>query len=179
MSLAPQDPCPLQPLGQSVLMDVFPRRQHGLVIAIFGTTNTIGPIVGPTLAGYLVLLAVTCLTTATLALFCSVLFQKTSVSIMASYLLIVALFTLPPALEYFAERFYPQSSTVEWVEWGTFVSPFSTAFALPLAADGATGDPRPAHWDVWWRFLGFYALLDLGLLAGMMRLFQSRWRVAD
>jgi DHA2 family multidrug resistance protein len=44
---------PLQPLGQSVLMDVFPRRQHGLVIAIFGTTNTIGPIVGPTLAGYL------------------------------------------------------------------------------------------------------------------------------
>ncbi|MFV0296864.1 MAG: DHA2 family efflux MFS transporter permease subunit [Hyphomicrobiaceae bacterium] len=44
---------PLMPLGQSVLMDVFPRRQHGLVIAIFGTTNTIGPIVGPTFAGYL------------------------------------------------------------------------------------------------------------------------------
>ncbi|MGE0767048.1 MAG: DHA2 family efflux MFS transporter permease subunit [Hyphomicrobiaceae bacterium] len=44
---------PLQPLGQSVLMDVFPRRQHGLVIAIFGTANTIGPILGPTLAGYL------------------------------------------------------------------------------------------------------------------------------
>ncbi|MDX2155749.1 MAG: DHA2 family efflux MFS transporter permease subunit [Hyphomicrobiaceae bacterium] len=44
---------PLLPLGQSVLMDVFPRRQHGLVIAIFGTTNTIGPIIGPTFAGYL------------------------------------------------------------------------------------------------------------------------------
>ncbi|MEZ5855957.1 MAG: DHA2 family efflux MFS transporter permease subunit [Hyphomicrobiaceae bacterium] len=44
---------PLMPLGQSVLMDVFPRRQHGLVIAIFGTTNTIGPVVGPTFAGYL------------------------------------------------------------------------------------------------------------------------------
>lgn len=44
---------PLLPLGQSVIMDVFPRRQHGLVIAIFGTANTIGPIVGPTFAGYL------------------------------------------------------------------------------------------------------------------------------
>lgn len=44
---------PLLPLGQSVIMDVFPRRQHGLVIAIFGTANTIGPIIGPTFAGYL------------------------------------------------------------------------------------------------------------------------------
>ncbi|MGE3917386.1 MAG: DHA2 family efflux MFS transporter permease subunit [Hyphomicrobiaceae bacterium] len=44
---------PLIPLGQSVIMDVFPRRQHGLVIAIFGTANTIGPIIGPTFAGYL------------------------------------------------------------------------------------------------------------------------------
>lgn len=44
---------PIQPLGQSVLLDVFPRRQHGLVISIFGTTNTIGPVIGPTVAGYL------------------------------------------------------------------------------------------------------------------------------
>jgi DHA2 family multidrug resistance protein len=44
---------PIQPLGQSVLLDVFPRSQHGLVISIFGTTNTIGPVLGPTIAGYL------------------------------------------------------------------------------------------------------------------------------
>ena len=44
---------PLQPLGQSVLLDVFPRHQHGIVISIFGTTNTIGPVIGPTFAGYL------------------------------------------------------------------------------------------------------------------------------
>ncbi len=44
---------PLLPVGQSVIMDVFPRRQHGVVIAIFGTANTIGPIIGPTFAGYL------------------------------------------------------------------------------------------------------------------------------
>jgi DHA2 family multidrug resistance protein len=44
---------PIQPLGQSILLDVFPRHQHGLVISIFGTTNTIGPVLGPTVAGYL------------------------------------------------------------------------------------------------------------------------------
>ena len=44
---------PLQPVGQSVLLDVFPRRQHGIVISIFGTTNTIGPVIGPTFAGWL------------------------------------------------------------------------------------------------------------------------------
>lgn len=44
---------PIQPLGQSIILDVFPRQQHGLVISIFGTTNTIGPMLGPTLAGYL------------------------------------------------------------------------------------------------------------------------------
>ncbi len=44
---------PIQPLGQSILLDVFPSHQHGLVISIFGTTNTIGPVIGPVLAGYL------------------------------------------------------------------------------------------------------------------------------
>jgi DHA2 family multidrug resistance protein len=44
---------PIQPLGQTILLDVFPRQQHGLVISIFGTTNTIGPVIGPVLAGYL------------------------------------------------------------------------------------------------------------------------------
>jgi MFS transporter, DHA2 family, multidrug resistance protein len=44
---------PIQPLGQSIILDVFPRRQHGLVISIFGTTNTVGPVVGPTVAGWL------------------------------------------------------------------------------------------------------------------------------
>lgn len=44
---------PIQPLGQTIILDVFPRHQHGLVIAIFGTTNTIGPVLGPTFAGYL------------------------------------------------------------------------------------------------------------------------------
>ena len=42
---------PLVPLGQALLLDAFPRRQHGMVTAIFGMANMIGPALGPTLGG--------------------------------------------------------------------------------------------------------------------------------
>lgn len=43
----------LLPLGQTIILDVFPRRQHAMVISIFGMSNTVGPVLGPMLAGYL------------------------------------------------------------------------------------------------------------------------------
>lgn len=42
---------PLVPLGQTILMDTFPRRQHNTVIAIYGMANMIGPVLGPTVGG--------------------------------------------------------------------------------------------------------------------------------
>lgn len=44
---------PLLPLGQTLILDVFPRRQHARAIAVFGMANTAGPIIGPMLAGVL------------------------------------------------------------------------------------------------------------------------------
>ena len=44
---------PLLPLGQSLILDVFPRRQHPWAISVFGLSNTAGPIIGPMLAGIL------------------------------------------------------------------------------------------------------------------------------
>jgi len=44
---------PLLPLGQTLILDVFPRRQHAWAIAVFGMANTAGPIIGPMLAGVL------------------------------------------------------------------------------------------------------------------------------
>ncbi|MGI9425743.1 MAG: DHA2 family efflux MFS transporter permease subunit [Hyphomicrobiaceae bacterium] len=42
---------PLVPLSQAILLDTYPRRQHNLVMAIFGMANMIGPSIGPTIAG--------------------------------------------------------------------------------------------------------------------------------
>ena len=36
-----------------MLFDVFPRRQHVTVTSLFGMSNTFGPVIGPTLGGYL------------------------------------------------------------------------------------------------------------------------------
>ena len=44
---------PMLPLGQTLILDVFPRHQHPKAIAIFGMANTAGPIIGPMLAGVL------------------------------------------------------------------------------------------------------------------------------
>ena len=58
-----------------------------------------------TMVAYLVIVALTCVTTATIALFCSVLFRKTVTSLMTAYLVIVVLFTMPPAVSYFTSQF--------------------------------------------------------------------------
>ncbi len=42
---------PLVPLSQAILLDTFPRRQHGLVTALWGVGVVIGPIIGPTIGG--------------------------------------------------------------------------------------------------------------------------------
>lgn len=44
---------PSTPLAQSIIMDTFPRSQHGMVIGIFGFGVVIGPVIGPTLGGYM------------------------------------------------------------------------------------------------------------------------------
>ena len=44
---------PLVPLSQSVLLDAYPREQQGQAMAVFGLGVMLGPILGPTLGGWL------------------------------------------------------------------------------------------------------------------------------
>ncbi|MDA8078619.1 MAG: DHA2 family efflux MFS transporter permease subunit [Nitrospiraceae bacterium] len=43
----------LQPISQSVLLETFPRKQHGMAMAIFGVGIMFGPIIGPLLGGWI------------------------------------------------------------------------------------------------------------------------------
>src|SRR6266478_1606206 len=43
---------PVTPLSQTILFDVFPRRQHRMITSIYGMTVVIGPVIGPALGGY-------------------------------------------------------------------------------------------------------------------------------
>jgi DHA2 family multidrug resistance protein len=43
----------LQPISQSILLETFPHRQHGMAMAIFGIGIMFGPIIGPLLGGWI------------------------------------------------------------------------------------------------------------------------------
>ena len=44
---------PLVPLSQSVILDTYPREKHGSAMALWGMGVMVGPILGPTLGGWL------------------------------------------------------------------------------------------------------------------------------
>ncbi|MDP6706868.1 MAG: DHA2 family efflux MFS transporter permease subunit [Alphaproteobacteria bacterium] len=44
---------PLIPLAQATILDIFPKHQHQKATAIFGMSVVVGPIIGPTLGGFL------------------------------------------------------------------------------------------------------------------------------
>lgn len=139
----------------------------------------------PTMGGYFIIVALTCVITAVTALFCSTIFQKTSTSLISTYMVIVVMFMGPVAVRFFAETFYKGTSQAAVVEKLGAVSPFAAAFSLPLniAADDArsVGASPVDNSDlrVFFGFVGWTILYCGVLILAMMRLFQVRWRVAD
>ncbi|HYW81304.1 MAG TPA: ABC transporter permease subunit [Thermoguttaceae bacterium] len=127
-----------------------------------------------TMIGYLAIITLTCLTTSTMAMFCSVIFRKTSVAMMTTYLAIIVLFAVPLAVDLFAQMFFGDATATLWIHQFTFTSPFAAAGALPLSLGEI---PRLANWPVFFAFLGFYAAIDLTLLCLILWLFKVRWRV--
>ena len=135
------------------------------------------------IGAYLIIVLLTCLTSAHIALFCSVLFRKTSTSLMTSYLLIILLFCVPIAVSSFVAIKYHFSEThpiAERIEWVGLTSPFSAAFAVPLNMD-LTAEPDEidhGNWPLFGAYVGFTLLLNMLLLCTMIWLFNVRWRVA-
>ena len=118
-----------------------------------------------TMVGYLLVIALTCLTTAVVALFCSVIFRKTGISLMTSYLVILVLFMLPPAVNYFVDTFVVgprQQVTYQQTPEATVVIDENTGQAVakeqqPVRSSYAPFDPaalrRAKQVQSWTRWL--------------------------
>ena len=147
-----------------------------------------------TILRYLIIVVLTALTTTTLAMFCSVVFSRTSVSLMTTYLILLLLYAAPVATWIFAQEFSPGmsgslvsgqivtgwDSGYTWLHWWTSTSPLSAAFSLPLTCNEAQNQAPGA--GLWWNqagtaFMAFYVLLDAFLLGSILWLFHRRWRV--
>jgi hypothetical protein len=132
--------------------------------------------------GYISIVLTTCLTTAVLALFCSVVFRKTSVSLMTSYLVIIVLFCVPLAARFFAEGFFPDHEATPYVIHAGLTSPFAATFAIPLDVDISLNDANPStlgNLPLLMNYGLFSVLANVGLLSTMIWLFNTRWRVSD
>jgi ABC-type transport system involved in multi-copper enzyme maturation permease subunit len=135
----------------------------------------------------------TCLTTALIALFCSVVFQKTVTSLMTTYTIILAMFCAPIAVSLFTKTFILEQNPAAAdrlvsIDYVAMISPFAAAFSVPLTTDPLTyGDSnfRPNsqrffldRWSMTAIYFAGAAALNLALFTAMIALFRARWRVA-
>jgi ABC-type transport system involved in multi-copper enzyme maturation permease subunit len=150
----------------------------------------------PTMLAYLIIYALTCVTTAMVALFFSTVCTKTGTSLMVTYSVILLMYVAPLAGTFFAKTYYPASPATPYVEMLSATSPFAAAHNLPLYIDDYTTDGNqrwtPAT-ESQWRigiypladlkhfglYFGFTTVLNAVLFAVMIFYFNSRWRVAS
>jgi ABC-type transport system involved in multi-copper enzyme maturation permease subunit len=134
----------------------------------------------PAIGAYVGIFLLCCLTTTTVALFCSVLFRKTAHSLMATYMVIIVLFCAPLALRFFATTFFPKSSLATVSQGISITSPFTAAFAVPLIFNDKNNIPdNVGDWMMVASYVGFTVLLVAALLGTLVWLFNARWRVAE
>lgn len=150
---------------------------------------------------YLAVIVLTCVTTSMLALFCSVIFRKTSHSLMCTYLVIMALFCGTLAFDYFAQLAFTPVATAEATELPsavareetapppitaiskisrqlTLISPFAALWDVPLVVDLDGAVDNPGDWERFGVFLGLTIGLNMAMFGTMVWLFRTRWRVA-
>jgi ABC-type transport system involved in multi-copper enzyme maturation permease subunit len=131
------------------------------------------------IAAYVGIVGMTCLTTGCVALFSSVFFKKTATSLMTTYLVIVLLFCAPVAMEFFATTFFPRSPLTLVVRTLTVTSPFAATFSVPLSFDTPEITDINGSWAHVASYFGFSGMLNAGLMGLMIWLFNTRWRVAE
>jgi ABC-type transport system involved in multi-copper enzyme maturation permease subunit len=131
---------------------------------------------------YVTIVLLTCVNTAVIALFCSVVFRKTSYSLMTTYLLIIVLFCLPLALTAFAQTLGGDATLVRNARAFGVTSPLAAAFSVPMDVDFAGGivlDAAPPSWATFTGYVVFSVFMTVTLLSTMVWMFNTRWRVAE
>ena len=140
----------------------------------------------PSMGAYLLIVTLTCLATAVTALFCSVLFHKSSSSLMVSYLVIIVLFTGPLAVSFFVDNFFRDTDLASAVEYLGVSSPFSAVFNVPLNVETGnlnSDNSSSTATEGSWKLVGLYVVFTVAYIGTLMStiiwLFNARWRVSE
>jgi hypothetical protein len=125
-------------------------------------------------------------------------FYRTSTSLLITYVVMILLFWGPPAVTIFAKAVLPRTTSsastadstarpsslvVEQIHRTGVTSPFAAAFAVPSVPGQKAKElrprPIPESWQMWAAHLAWSTSFNLLLLAGMIWLFRTRWRVSQ
>lgn len=135
----------------------------------------------PSMLTYIAVVCISALVNALVALFCSTLFQKTSVAMMMSYVSLMGMYFLPIALFFLAATFGRFSDEIESLRWMGIASPLMTLDSVPMTeVISGTGmaDAKIGSWIlVEAYFVATIAIITV-LSVGVMLLFRDRWRLA-
>ncbi len=139
-----------------------------------------------------VVVVLTCIFTATTAMFCSTFCRRTSVSLMASYLVIIVLFLAPLALRTLTKTVFRGEEWRAVSETASMTSPFAAVFAMPFktefmdpeAAEGRfsrlANASRSGDWTVFWGYVVFVvssiAVIMTTMFYSLRRRFQAAGR---
>ena len=107
------------------------------------------------------------------AMLCSALCRRTSVAMLASYALLIALYFLPVAAWYLGTSVTDDFEVIRAIKWVGIGSPLMTAHWVPLEADfKATG--VMAGWLMVLRYLGFSLLAIVGMFLVASAVLRNR-----
>lgn len=144
----------------------------------------------PSVAGFVILILLTCVSTVVVGTFASSLCRKSSHAMALTYSLILLIYFLPPALEIFFRYFLARPDLPWLVELASLFSPFSAAARLPAIDNFSNsvvipGRAIPVTAEVWWtsylHFAGYMVVTVSGvsvLLAILVWRFRRRWLVS-
>jgi ABC-type transport system involved in multi-copper enzyme maturation permease subunit len=131
---------------------------------------------------YIGIVLTTCLVSSVIALVCSVVFERTSISLMVTYLILMLIYAAPLAIVALLRILDFPDTTVAGLRWLGLLSPFSAAFAVPLDEEMTIAATDVARVGDPWILTGYFfaSAVLAGLLIGfILQRLNTRWRVSS
>ncbi len=138
----------------------------------------------PAMLTYFAIVFSCCVFNSVVALFCSTLFTKTSVSMMMSYVGLISIYLAPAAIFFLLTSItYSESPQLaESWRWIGISSPFLTLQSIPLTEVLSGSGMSEAKQGSWTLVLAYFAttLMLIVLMSGsVILLFRDRWRITS
>lgn len=135
----------------------------------------------PTVVCMFAVVVMVCLVNCVIALTASMFCRKTSIALLTTYAVLLAMYVVPPAFSVLARTLEMPPSTIEQADLTGIASPFSALFALPLNEEISRDDTavNVGNWPVVIGYFAFSLFVVLISTTAMLLKLRSRKGLSD